>query len=84
MKHKVLQPIQKEWLGWIIKDHWDWLKGKIDAELNHQRLNWTYETGLYDAITKQLLNYILTEFHKDLSFKYEWHLKREWDKANII
>lgn len=85
MKHDVLKPIQKEWLGWLIKDEWDWMiRTKVRAADHHQKLDWTYTTGLYDVSTKGLLIYILEEFNDDTQIKHRWYLKKEWDKANVI
>ena len=85
MKHNVLKPIQKEWLGWLIKEEWDWMiQTKVRADNHHQTLDWTYTTGLYDVSTKGLLTYILEEFNDDTQIKHRWHLKLEWDKANVI
>lgn len=83
MKHKVLQPIQKEWIGWLLDEGKHFLKGKGD-ELNHQLLNWSWVNGVYDIRTEQLLNHLLKEFNKDEGIKRKWHLKKEWDKANVI
>ena len=39
MKHEVLKPIQKEWLGWLIKDEWDWMiRTKVQADNHRQQL----------------------------------------------
>ena len=85
MKHDVLKPIQKEWLGWLIKDEWDWMiRTKVRAGDHHQKLDWTYTTGLYDVSTKGLLIYILEEFNDDIQIKHRWYLKKQWDKANVI
>ena len=85
MKHDVLKPIQKEWLGWLIKDEWDWMiRTKVRAADHHQKLDWTYTTGLYDVSTKGLLIYILEEFNDDIQIKHRWYLKKEWDKVNVI
>lgn len=85
MKHEVLKPIQKEWLGWLIKDEWDWMiRTKVRADNHRQQLAWTYTSGVYDASTKGLLTYILEEFNEDSQVKHRWYLKKEWDKANVI
>jgi hypothetical protein len=85
MKHEVIKPIQKEWLGWLIKEEWDWMiRTKVKADTHHQKLDWTYTTGLYDASTKWLLTHILEEFNADTQIKHRWHSKKEWDKANVI
>ena len=85
MKHEVLKPIQKEWLGWLIKDEWDWMiRTKVRADNHLSKLDWTYTTGLYDTSTKGLLTYILEEFNEDSQVKHRWYLKKEWDKANVI
>jgi hypothetical protein len=85
MKHEVLKPIQKEWLGWLIKDEWDWMiRTKVQASNHRQQLAWTYTSGVYDASTKGLLTYILEEFNEDSQVKHRWYLKKEWDKANVI
>ena len=85
MKYNVLQPIQKEWLGWLIKEEWDWMiRTKVRADNHHQTLDWTYTNSLYDASTKGLLTYILKEFNEDIQVKHRWYLKKEWDKANVI
>ena len=84
MKHKVLQPIQKKWIGWLLGERWMWLNIHINAQANHQRLNWSYTTGLYDVRTEQLLNFLLNKFNEDDGIKREWYLKNEWDKANVI
>ena len=85
MKHEVLKPIQKEWLGWLIKDEWDWMiRTKVQADNHRQQLAWTYTSGVYDASTKGLLTYILEEFNEDEQVKHRWYLKKEWDKANVI
>jgi hypothetical protein len=84
MNHQTLTLLQKKWLGWIIANQWDWLNIHINAPANHQKLNWTYTTGLYDISTKGLLNFILNRFNEDEGIKREWYLKHEWDKANVI
>lgn len=84
MNHQTLTPKQKEWIGWIIKEQWKWLKANVNAERNHQRLNWSYETGLYDVSTKELLNYILKEFNEHETIKYQWELKRQADRLKKI
>jgi len=84
MKHKVLQPIQKKWIEWLLGERWMWLNIHINAEANHLRLYWSYTTGLYDIRTEQLLNHLLKEFNTDEEIKHQWSLKLEWDKANVI
>ena len=85
MKHEVLKPIQKEWLGWLISYEWDWMiRTKVRADNHLSKLDWTYTTGLYDISTKGLLTRILEEFNEDVQIKHRWYLKKEWDKANVI
>jgi hypothetical protein len=84
MKHKVLLPIQKKWIEWLLGDGWDWMNIHIEAKDNHQVLNWTWVNGLYDIRTEQLLNHLLKEFNNDEEIKQQWGLKLEWDKANVI
>jgi len=84
MKHKVLLPIQKKWIEWLLGDGWDWMNVRGNAKDNHIHLNWTWVNGVYDVRTEQLLNHLLKEFNNDEEIKRQWHLKREWDKANVI
>ena len=87
MKHKVLLPIQKKWIEWLLGDGWDWMHVHIEekeSKVNHILLNWSYVNGLYDIRTEQLLNHLLKEFNTDEEIKQQWGLKLEWDKANVI
>lgn len=78
MNYQTLTPKQKEWLGWIITNQWIWLKGKVDAQSNHIVLNWSYVNGVYDVSTRELLNYILKEFNKDIVAKNRWKIYNKW------
>lgn len=78
MRHKTLTPNQKEWLGWIIKEYWDWLHIHINAPTNHQRLNWSYTTGFYDVVTGELLNFIRNRFNEDEEAKKQWKEYNNW------
>lgn len=77
MKHEVLKPIQKEWLGWLLQERRRWLRGKVDSVRDHQRLDWSHSSGLYDVATKQLLNVILKEFNEDKEISNEWNKIRK-------
>lgn len=74
MNHQILTLRQKKWLGWIITNQWEWLNIHINAPANHQKLNWTYTTGLYDISTKELLNFILNRFNEDEVTKAFWRV----------
>jgi hypothetical protein len=84
MKHKVLLPIQKKWIEWLLGDGWDWMNIRGNTKDNHIHLNWTWVNGVYDVRTEQLLNHLLKEFNNDEEIKRQWYLKLEWDKANVI
>ena len=84
MKHKVLLPIQKKWIEWLLGDGWDWMNVRGNVKDNHILLNWTWVNGVYDVSTEQLLNHLLKEFNTDEEIKRQWSLKLEWDKANVI
>lgn len=77
-EYKRLNESQKAWLGWMLGGRRVFLKGKVDAEPNLQRLEWSYTTGWYDIRTQQLLNYLLGEFNKDIVAKNRWKIHNKW------
>jgi len=72
MKHEILKPIQKQWLEWLLGDGYEWMGKYINAPGNHQRINWTYVNGIYDVATKQLLNFLLGFFKRDIEAQKMW------------
>lgn len=77
-EYKTLKPNQKRWLGWILEDQKEWLEIHIHAPYNIRRLKWSYTTGLYDAVTGPLLNFILNRFNENGVVKKEWMIHNEW------
>ena len=73
-----LRPNQKRWLGWILEEEMDWLNIHINAPENIKRLDWSYTTGIYDAPTKQLLNFILNRFNENIGTTKRWEIYNKW------
>lgn len=73
-----LKPNQKRWLGWILEEQGEWLKIHINAPNNLMRLHWSYTSGIYDAPTQQLLNFILNRFNEHIVTKNRWKIYNEW------
>ena len=78
MIHKRLSVTQKEWLGWILEVQRDWLNIHINAPVNIEKLYWSYITGIYDAPTQQLLNFILNRFNEHTITKGKWKIHNKW------
>jgi hypothetical protein len=69
---KKLTKIQREWLGWILSSHTQWLVTHIEiSSLGKMRLEEIYRNGEYNQF-KSLLNHILTEFNKDGELVNKW------------
>lgn len=77
-EYKTLKENQKAWLGWVLEDQKEWLRIHINAPENLQRLEWSYTTGLYDAVTGPLLNFILNRFNEDEITKALWRIHNKW------
>jgi hypothetical protein len=84
MKHKVLLPIQKEWIGWLLTDGRDWMDIHVESKDTVIHLNWSWVNGVYDMRTEQLLNLLLNRFNEDEEIRKQWQLSLEWNKANVI
>lgn len=69
---KKLTKIQREWLGWILTSHTQWLNTHIEiSQLGKMRLEEIYRNGEYNQF-KSFLNHILTEFDKDEDMVKKW------------
>lgn len=69
---KKLGNIQREWLGWILTSHTQWLNTHIEiSELGKIRLEAIYRNGEYNNYIS-FLNHILTEFEKNEEMVNKW------------
>jgi hypothetical protein len=82
--YKKVEPIQKEWLRWILHDKQLWLNQHIGAPENLKRMRWAQVNGIYDVITEHLLNYVLKMFNKDEDIKNLWKIHLFHKQQNNI
>jgi hypothetical protein len=78
MNHKVLTPIQRNWLNWLLGEeiNWEvrWNKGE-----DRKVLAWVSVNGIYDIVAGGVLNGILKAFNEDEEAKRRWE---RWNAKN--
>jgi hypothetical protein len=82
MNHKVLTPIQRSWLKWLLREKFEW-EARWNKGGDRKVLEWVSVNGVYDIVAGGILNGILKAFNEDEEAKRRWDIWKDTNKSYI-